>query len=145
MGKVKKTPRNSTEIMFWSYSTNSLAGEMRNMLKPEDIPIFIENIENVKPVSMCNGITRRTLSTGQKLMFCLFEWETGAILPEHSHHHEQVGYVISGKVEFTIGGRTIILGPGESYAIPSNVVHSGKSYEPTRVLDAFSPIREEYL
>jgi len=115
------------------------------MFKPEDIPIFIENIENVEPVSMCKGITRRTLSTGQKLMLCLFEWEPGAILPEHSHHHEQVGYVVSGKVEFTIGERTILLGPGESYAIPSNVVHSGKSYEPTRVLDAFSPIREEYL
>jgi quercetin dioxygenase-like cupin family protein len=115
------------------------------MFKPKDIPLFIENVENVEPISMCKGITRRTLSTGHTLMLCLFEWETGAILPEHSHPHEQAGYVISGKVEFTIGGQTILFGPGESYVIPSNVVHSGKSYEPTRVLDAFSPIREEYL
>lgn len=115
------------------------------MFRPEDIPIFIENIANVEPVAMCNGITRRTLSTGHKLMLCLFEWDTGAILPEHSHPHEQLGYVISGKVEFTIGGKTIVLGPGESYVIPSNVAHSGRSYEPAKVLDAFSPIREEYL
>ena len=126
-------------------TVQTLAGEMRNMFKPEDIPIFTENIENVEPVPMCDGITRRTLSTGQTLMLCLFEWEAGAILPEHSHHHEQAGYVISGKVEFMVGGQTILLGPGESYVIPSNVVHSGRSFEPTRVLDAFSPIREEYL
>ena len=115
------------------------------MFNPKDIPIFVKNVKIVDPVSMCEGITRRTLSTGKRLMFCLFEWQANAILPEHSHHHEQAGYVVSGKVEFTIGGRTVLLGPGESYAIPANIVHSGKSHEPTRVLDAFSPIREEYL
>jgi quercetin dioxygenase-like cupin family protein len=115
------------------------------MFNSEDIPIFIQSMADVEPVPMCEGITRRTLSTGEKMMFCLFEWEANAILPEHSHHHEQLGYVLSGKIEFTIGGRTVLLGPGQSYAIPGNVLHSGRSYAATRVLDVFSPIREEYL
>lgn len=59
------------------------------MFNPEDMPIFIEDfieeIEIVEPVPMGNGITRRTLSTGQQFVLSLFEWGAGALLPVHLH------------------------------------------------------------
>ena len=62
-----------------------LAKQENEMLNLDDIPIFIANSSKITPKPMCRGITRRTLSTGNKIMFCLFEWGKNAILPEYSH------------------------------------------------------------
>ena len=68
-----------------------------------------------------------------------------SVVPPHSHPHEQAGIVIEGELEFTIGGETRRLGPGDMYIIPGNVEHKVVSFdEPAVALDIFSPVREEY-
>lgn len=68
-----------------------------------------------------------------------------AKLPAHSHPHEQAGTVISGQLQLTIAGKTRMLLPGDAYIIPGGIEHSAVSGDtPTRVIDIFSPVREEY-
>ena len=68
----------------------------------------------------------------------------GILLPMHSHPHEQLSYVVEGRLEFTIGDETATLEPGMAMLIPGGVVHGGKTITACRVLDVFSPVREEY-
>ncbi|MBM3840186.1 MAG: cupin domain-containing protein [Verrucomicrobia bacterium] len=70
--------------------------------------------------------------------------EAGAVLPVHSHPHEQVANVIAGEFELTINGETQRLGPGSVGIIPSHAVHSGRAVTRCHIIDAFYPIREDY-
>ena len=97
------------------------------------------------PVTMLRGLIRRTLATSEKMMICEFTFEAGVRIPLHSHPHEQVGYVVKGRVEMTIAGQTEIMNKGDSYCAPSNVPHSAFTLEPTVIIDTFTPLREDYL
>ena len=97
------------------------------------------------PVNMLPGLIRRTLATSQTMMICEFTFEPGVTIPLHSHPHEQVGYVIKGRVEMTIADHTETLTAGDSYCAPSNVHHSALTLEPTIIVDTFNPPREDYL
>ena len=68
----------------------------------------------------------------------------GVPLPEHSHPQEQVVNVIDGEFELTIDGETARLGPRSVAIVPSNAVHSGKALTKCRIIDVFSPVREDY-
>jgi quercetin dioxygenase-like cupin family protein len=105
---------------------------------------MIQQHVNSTPVEMLPGIIRRTLITTDKLMICEFSFKPGAMIPSHSHSHEQVGYVVSGKVIMTIDGKDFELISGDSYAAPSNIVHSAKILDETIIIDTFSPPREDY-
>jgi len=78
------------------------------------------------------------------MTFAHWEIDAGAILPEHSHPHEQVANVIQGEFELTIGGETRRLGPGHVGVIPSHAIHSGRAITDCHIIDAFYPIREDY-
>lgn len=71
------------------------------------------------------------------------ECAAGAMFPEHHHPHEQTVIVLEGELELSVQGETHRLTPGMVYAIPGNVPHSGKAVVATRVLDVFSPVRED--
>ncbi|HEV2573012.1 cupin domain-containing protein [Methylocella sp. CPCC 101449] len=64
----------------------------------------------------------------------------------HSHPHEQIAYIISGKIKFVVGGEEHILGPGSVLVVPPNVEHWGEVIgdEPVMNLDVFTPTRPEY-
>ena len=68
----------------------------------------------------------------------------GAILPEHSHPHEQWTTVLTGALELTVGGVTHVLRPGQVAYVPPATVHSGRALEPCQVIDVFHPAREDY-
>lgn len=78
------------------------------------------------------------------MTFAYWAIEAGALLPEHSHHHEQVAHMLEGEFELTIEGEGQVLKPGMVGVIPSNSVHSGKAVTDCRILDVFNPIREDY-
>jgi quercetin dioxygenase-like cupin family protein len=70
--------------------------------------------------------------------------EAGSVLPEHSHPHEQGGILLKGELEFTIGGETRHLSPGDVYLIPGGVEHSVRVGDSAaQLVDVFHPIREE--
>jgi len=70
--------------------------------------------------------------------------DAGALIPLHQHPHEQVTYVVSGRLEFTVGAETQILEPGTCAVIPGGTPHSGRALTACRALDVFSPVREDY-
>lgn len=71
--------------------------------------------------------------------------DKNAIVPLHSHPHEQAGMVISGRLQLTIGDETKVLTPGEMYIVPGDVPHSAVAIGGAcEVLDVFSPIRQDY-
>ncbi len=82
---------------------------------------------------------------GSDLMLALVDLEPHSVVTEHQHHHEQMGMVLEGRAEFTIGGESRVLGPGDMYHMPSNVRHKVVALDsPVRAIDVFNPPREEY-
>jgi len=90
------------------------------------------------------GIAMRTV-WGERMLMAFFDLEPGAEIPEHAHPHEQMGIGLAGAFELTIGGESRRIGPGDPYWIPSGTPHRAvASDEGARVLDIFSPVREDY-
>ncbi len=71
--------------------------------------------------------------------------EKGATLPEHHHHHEQVINLLEGRFAMNIGGKEYEFGAGDVFVINSNIPHSGKALTSCKILDVFSPAREDYM
>ena len=86
------------------------------------------------------------LVAGENIMLSFLEMAQGSEVPEHSHPHEQAGLVLQGRLRFRIGSEEKVMGPGDAFLIPPDVVHQGVVEEgPARVLDIFSPVREDYV
>ncbi|MHB1026105.1 MAG: cupin domain-containing protein [Desulfobacteria bacterium] len=90
------------------------------------------------------GVTAK-IASGEKMMLSLVTLAPNAVVPTHSHPHEQMGLMVSGTMEFTIAGETRVFSGNEMYFVPGGVPHSAKGGPRGAVaLDAFSPPREEY-
>lgn len=91
------------------------------------------------------GVDIRTVA-GDSMMLSVVRFEPDSVVPDHSHPHEQMGLLVSGRLAFTVGGVTEILEAGDMWRIPSNVPHSVVAVGgPAVALDVFHPIREDYL
>jgi quercetin dioxygenase-like cupin family protein len=85
-------------------------------------------------------------TAGKAMMLSIVTFEPNAVVREHAHPHEQMGMLISGRLQFTIGDETRIVGPGDVWRIPGGVKHHVIALEgPATALDVFHPIREDYL
>lgn len=105
---------------------------------------FFYHPENRQTKELTEKILARTF-WGEKLLLAVVDLEAGAELPNHNHPHEQAGIVLEGVLEFTIGRETRVLYPGDIYIIPGEVDHSVVvGGFPAKVLDVFTPVREEY-
>jgi quercetin dioxygenase-like cupin family protein len=90
------------------------------------------------------GVHRRVLSCGDEIMIVQFRIAQGAEVPLHTHPHEQVGHVVTGRMIFHIGDEERELGPGEGYSVPGGVLHGAKGVTDTIAVDSFHPVREDY-
>jgi len=100
--------------------------------------------DSATAVEMFPGVVRRTLTAGDRMMLVEVTLEDGAIVPTHTHPHEQTGYLVSGRMLFELGAETRELGPGDCWLAPSGEPHQVTALEPCVVVDIFSPPREEY-
>ena len=91
------------------------------------------------------GIRIKTLNYGAASLMTEFLLTKDAIMPEHSHVHEQSGYLIKGKLKMFIEGTPRILGPGDSWNIASNIKHKVDVVEDSLAVEVFTPRREEYM
>ena len=90
------------------------------------------------------GVSIKT-TTGTNMLLSVVTFEPDSVVPDHSHPHEQMGMMISGRLQFTVGGVTRTLGPGDTWRIPGGVVHRVVAIDGSAVaLDVFHPIREDY-
>ncbi len=91
------------------------------------------------------GVHIRT-AAAEKMMISVVDLEPGSVVQEHSHPHEQVGMLLSGKAIFYIGDEEKTLQPGDLYRIPGGVKHRVVALDqPVKAIDIFHPIREDYL
>jgi quercetin dioxygenase-like cupin family protein len=74
----------------------------------------------------------------------LVEIKAGSVLGLHHHMHEQITYIIDGQLDMNIGGIPYSLTKGMYFVIPSNTPHSALAITDCKVIDAFSPVREDY-
>ena len=78
-------------------------------------------------------------------MLSYLEMDEGEVVPLHDHPHEQGGILLEGQVELTIGDEVRVCEVGEMFLIPPNTPHKAVAVGgPARVLDVFSPVREDY-
>lgn len=89
------------------------------------------------------GFHGRFIHTEQSTL-AFWEIDENAVIPEHNHFHEQVMQVYEGEFELQLDGETHILKPGDVLVIPPNAPHGGKALTTCKVLDTFTPVREEY-
>ena len=91
------------------------------------------------------GVHFKTLVHGERTSMHEFHLDTGAVIPTHKHPHEQTGYLVSGKMRFTIADKTFLAEAGTSWNIAGNIEHSVDVLEDCVVIEVFSPVREDYL
>ena len=72
------------------------------------------------------------------------EVKAGCSVPLHRHIHEQCSFAIEGKFQMTVNGDTQVLEPGFFAVIPSNAEHGGFAVTDCKLIDLFSPVREDY-
>jgi quercetin dioxygenase-like cupin family protein len=87
----------------------------------------------------------KPLVFGEKTLMCEFHLQNGSLLPRHSHPNEQTGYMISGRMRFTIGAETYDVKPGDSWCIAANIEHNAELLEDSVIIEVFSPVRSDYL
>ncbi|MDD5570994.1 MAG: cupin domain-containing protein [Bacteroidales bacterium] len=102
------------------------------------------DFKSKKKVKIFEGING-SLSHSDNITFGHITLEKGVNLPEHKHVHEQWTHVIEGKLLFIVGGEEKILTPGMAAYIPSNVPHSGKAITGCKVIDCFTPVRDDFI
>ncbi|MBL8147621.1 MAG: cupin domain-containing protein [Anaerolineae bacterium] len=90
------------------------------------------------------GVHRRVLGTTGRLMLVEFFLERGAEVAEHSHHNDQVGYVIAGRLQFTMGDESREVLSGDSYSVPGGLPHSARAITDVTLIEVFSPPREDF-
>lgn len=95
--------------------------------------------------SPLSGIEQKTLVFGEKTLMTEFRLRKGSAIPMHSHPHEQTGYLVSGRLRFTVGNDRFEALPGDSWCVGSQVEHGAEVLEDTVAIEVFSPVREDYL
>jgi quercetin dioxygenase-like cupin family protein len=111
--------------------------------------LYFINPAEAPEISQMVGLKTKIL-TGlheEKMMMVLNTTLPGHTVPRHTHSHEQVGIVYSGKARLCIGDEERIVQKGDFYCIPSNVPHSDTCLgeEPFVMLDVFYPVREDFI
>ena len=100
------------------------------------------------PREELNPSIRRRLITGDSMMIAHVYLAKGAIVPQHSHHNEQLTYILEGTLRFRLGdeGEQVVdVAAGEVLHIPAHLPHAAEALEDTLDVDVFSPPREDWL
>ena len=100
------------------------------------------------PKEQVSPMLDRRLITGQRLMLAHVYLKKGCIVPKHSHHNEQITYILEGELKFWIGddeSQIVHVKPGEVLHIPPHVPHKAEAVEDTLDVDIFDPPREDWL
>jgi len=104
---------------------------------------YIHSFDDIETKEIAPGYASKLIHTAANT-FNFIDVTAGSTVPLHSHPHEQCAFVLEGEFELTIDGTPQRLTPGVFAIIPSNVPHSGLAITHCRLLDIFTPVREDY-
>ena len=117
------------------------------MSKPDVNSVTHHCWDKITAEPLKGTITRR-LVTGEKMMIAHVYLKKGDDVPRHSHHNEQLTYILQGALRLWFGEndeREITVRAGEVVVIPGHVPHRALAIEDTLDVDVFSPPREDWL
>lgn len=103
----------------------------------------MKNIKDFPSKKLAPGITGY-YAHGEKHSFGLVELKEGSSVPLHQHMNEQITYIIEGQLDMMIDGKPFSLTTGMYHVIPSNIPHSAIAATDCKLIDTFSPVREDY-
>lgn len=90
-------------------------------------------------------VSRKIRARGGQMMMVEVYFETGACGAEHRHPHEQMSYCLDGEFVFNVEGETATLRAGDSLYVPPSALHGTTCVAAGRLLDIFTPQREDFL
>jgi quercetin dioxygenase-like cupin family protein len=105
--------------------------------------MFIADFAAVPPREIAPGFHGRYLHSDQVTQGRV-DIDAGAVLPVHSHPHQQWTTMLTGTLELTVDGVSHLLHPGMVLYIPPHAIHSGRALTACQVIDVFHPVREDY-
>jgi quercetin dioxygenase-like cupin family protein len=92
-----------------------------------------------------NPLLQRHFVVGQNVMLARVLLKKGCVVPEHSHHNEQITYILEGALKFWIDGKELVVNAGEVLTIPPHMPHKAEALADTVDLDMFSPPRADWI
>jgi quercetin dioxygenase-like cupin family protein len=133
--KTTKTARPASKVALRGTvrKTKPLKAELRH------IPWSSVEVETLNP------LLGRHFVVGQNVMLARVLLKKGCLVPEHSHHNEQITYVLEGALKFGIDGKEIVVNAGEVLTIPPNMPHWAEALADTVDLDIFNPPRADWI
>ncbi|MDZ7849656.1 MAG: cupin domain-containing protein [Halodesulfurarchaeum sp.] len=99
-------------------------------------------VETAEPI---DGVQLRLLANGESANVQQYRIEPGGVVPEHSHPHEQLGYLVRGELTFVLDGEEVIVEAGDSYRLAGDEPHAVENRSDTLAegIDVFSPPRTD--
>ena len=101
--------------------------------------------DEIVPEQVYPGVERQVID-GAHQTLVRYVYRPGAIFPVHAHPQEQITTVLTGRIEFTVAGETVVLGPGETAIIPAGIPHGAAVVgdDTVETLNSLSPRRMDH-
>ncbi len=106
--------------------------------------IEVSHQEAVAPSDPEPSLRRQVLAYNANLMLVRHLMQKGWQGARHSHPHDQLVFIIRGRLRFTGGSVTFDVKAGDSFIVPGGIEHQASAIEDSEVLDVFNPYREDY-
>jgi quercetin dioxygenase-like cupin family protein len=101
-------------------------------------------LKDFEPIVLGDGIAARALN-GERMTMAVVDLEPNAVLPEHRHENEQMGFIVRGSMTMRIANEVLELKAGDTYSIPSNIEHGAAAGpEGCTAADVFAPVRGDW-
>ncbi|HEY1679664.1 MAG TPA: cupin domain-containing protein [Candidatus Sulfotelmatobacter sp.] len=140
MAKAKKSKSAGKSSKRKAQSARGpVAGKNAVKVELQYIPWHTIPLEELKP------LLHRQFVVGQEIMLARVLLKKGCIVPLHSHHNEQLTYILDGALKFWIDGKEIVVHAGEVLCIPAHMPHMAEAMEDTVDLDVFTPPRADWI
>ncbi|GAB4460445.1 MAG: cupin domain-containing protein [Armatimonadaceae bacterium] len=107
------------------------------------VPLDWDSVPEAVMPSLAGTVTRRFLS-GEMLTVARVAFAADSEMEVHSHPNEQFTLVLSGTMEFLVGGKPVTVQEGEILHLPAHVPHGARSIGEAVVLDMFAPPRADW-
>src|SRR5512146_1864013 len=121
-------------------------GARHKTLEEKDLIFMLKHISwDSVPIEQLNPLLQRHFVVGENVMIARVLLKKGSVVPRHSHHNEQLTYILEGALKFFIDGKEIVVGAGEVLCIPPNMPHEALALEDTVDLDIFNPPRKDWI
>ncbi len=93
-----------------------------------------------------NGLKRKIMASGGKIMSVEVSFTKGAIGAIHTHPHQQISYILEGSFNYELKGKVYKLKTGDTCYVAPGEPHGVVSLEGnSRILDLFTPQREDFI